>query len=97
MPDAQFYFLSDQYYSDFPDDRLMKNKDMIDGHPHSRPCFFAFPDTKIPAIYWIVPISSQYEKFKRIEQDKIKEYGQCNTIRFGMVLGRNTAFLIQNM
>lgn len=97
MPDAQFYFLSDQYYLDFPDDRLMKNKDMIDGHLHRRPCFFAFPDTKIPAIYWIVPISSQYEKFKRIEQDKIKKYGHCNTIRFGMVLGRNTAFLIQNM
>ena len=26
MPDAQLYFLSDQYYIDFPDDKLMKNK-----------------------------------------------------------------------
>ena len=30
MPDAQLYFLSDQYYIDFPDDKLMKNKDIID-------------------------------------------------------------------
>ncbi|MDO4340126.1 MAG: hypothetical protein Q4C91_18880 [Eubacteriales bacterium] len=97
MPDAQFYFLSDQYYLDFPDDKLMKNKDMIDGSPHKRPCFFTFADTKNPEIYWIVPISSQYKKFKQIEQDKIKKYGRCNTIRFGMVLGRDTAFLIQNM
>lgn len=97
MPQAQLYFLSDQYYLDFPDDKLMKNKDMIDGVPHSRPCFFAFPDSKIPKIYWIVPISSKYEKFKQIEEQKIRRYGRCNTIRFGTVLGRCTAFLIQNM
>ena len=94
MLDAQLYFLSDQYYQDFPDDKLMKNKDVINGMPHNRPCFF---DSKTAGIYWIVPISSRYEKFRRIEQEKIKKYGRCNTIRFGVVLGRNTAFLIQNM
>ncbi len=97
MSQAQLYFLSDQYYQDFPDDKLMQNKDIINGTPYSRPCFFAFKDTKIEDIYWIVPISSRFEKFKRIEQDKINKYGHCNTIRFGTVLGRNTAFLIQNM
>ena len=94
---AQLYFLSDQYYLDFPDDRLMKNKDVIEGVPHNRPCFFAFHDSKISDIYWIVPISSKIEKFKQLERDKIKKYGRCNTIRFGTVLGRETAFLIQNM
>lgn len=97
MPQAQLYFLSDQYYQDFPDDKLMQNKDIINGTLHSRPCFFAFEDSRIADIYWIIPISSRYEKFKRIEQDKIRKYGRCNTIRFGTVLGRNTAFLIQNM
>lgn len=92
-----FYFLSNKYYQDFPDNQLMQNKDYIDGVSHSRPCFFAFPDTRIPAIYWMIPITSKCEKYKRIEQDKIKKYGRCNTIRFGTVLGRNTAFLIQNM
>ena len=94
---AQLYFLSNEYYQDFPDNKLMQNKDTIDGVPHSRPCFFAFPDARVSEIYWIVPISSKYEKYKRVEQDKIKKYGQSNTIRFGTVLGRNTAFLIQNM
>lgn len=97
MLQAQLYFLSNEYYQDFPDDKLMQNKDTIDGVPHSRPCFFAFPDARVPEIYWIVPISSKYEKYKHLEQDKIKKYGRCNTIRFGTVLGRNTAFLIQNM
>ena len=54
MIQAQLFFLSDQYYIDFPDD-------------------------------------------KRIEELKIQKYGKCNTIRFGTVLGRHTAFLIQNM
>ena len=31
MLQAQLYFLSDQYYQDFPDDKLMKNKDTV-GH-----------------------------------------------------------------
>jgi hypothetical protein len=97
MCTAQLYFLSDQYYLDFPDDKLMKNKDTINGIPHSRPCFFAFSDHKNPNIRWIVPISSKYEKYKKIELQKIQKYGHCNTIRFGTVLGRDTAFLIQNM
>lgn len=97
MKDAQLYFLSDQYYMDFPDDKLMKNKETTDGVPHNRPCFFAFSDSKHPEIYWIIPISSKYEKFKKIAEKKAKKYGHCNTIRFGTVLGRNTAFLIQNM
>jgi hypothetical protein len=97
MPGSQLYFLTDQYYVDFPDDKLMKNKEVVDGTPHGRPCFYAFSDTRNPSIYWIVPISSRYEKFKQIEQRKIEKYGKCNTIRFGTVLGRNAAFLIQNM
>ena len=45
---AQLYFLSNEYYQDFPDDKLMQNKDTIDGVPHSRPCFFAFSDARVP-------------------------------------------------
>ena len=60
--------LSEQNYQDFPDDNLMKNKDIINGKPHNCPCFFAFQDSKIADIYWIVPISSRIENFKRIEQ-----------------------------
>lgn len=29
MLQAQLYFLSDQYYQDFPDDKLMQNKDIM--------------------------------------------------------------------
>ena len=97
MTEAQLFFLSDQYYIDFPDDKLMKNKDVIAGKPHNRPCFFAFRDLKNSEILWLVPISSKYKKYKKIEQEKIQKYGSCFTIRFGKVLDRDAAFLIQNM
>lgn len=42
MSKGQLYFLSNQYYLDFPDDKLMKNKDMIGGLPHNCP-FLYFP------------------------------------------------------
>ena len=32
---AQLYFLSNEYYQDFPDNNLMQNKDTIDGVPHT--------------------------------------------------------------
>ncbi len=97
MNKPQLYFLSDQYYSDFPDERLMKNKETTHNQVHSRPCFFAFADNKNPAIFWLVPISSKVAKYRLVEQKAIKRYGRCNTIRFGTVLGREAAFLIQNM
>lgn len=94
---AQFYFLSDKYYKDFPDDKLMKNKETVGGTIINRPCFFAFKDDKNPEIKWIVPISSQTAKFRKLEQQRIEKFGSCVTIRFGEVLGRDAAFLIQNM
>lgn len=97
MKRGHFCFLRDQYYKDFPDDKLMKNKEVIDGISHNRPCFFAFPDRENPEILWLVPISTKYEKYKAIYDKKAERYGYCNTIRFGEVLGRQSAFLIQNI
>jgi hypothetical protein len=56
-----------------------------------------FPDNIYKDIFWLVPISSQLEKYKALYGDKIQKYGRCNTIRFGNMLGKELAFLIQNM
>jgi hypothetical protein len=48
-------------------------------------------------ILWLVPISSKYAKYKAIYDKKVEKYGNCNTIRFGVVLSTQAAFLIQNM
>lgn len=93
---GSFYFISDDYYNNFPDSHLMQNKETINGKPHGRPCFYAFKDPKT-GLLWMIPISSQTQKFHKLEQQKIARYGKCETILFGRVLGHEKAFLIQNM
>jgi len=97
MNNGRFCFLSDQYYKDFPDEYLMRNKEVVDGVLRDRPCFFVFQDSETLEILWLVPISSNYTKYKALYDKKVKRYKKCNTIRFGEVLGKQAAFLIQNM
>ncbi|MGM9947532.1 type III toxin-antitoxin system CptIN family toxin [Floccifex sp.] len=80
----------------FPDEKLMKNKEMVNGVVHDRPCFFAFEDNRT-GLFWLIPFSSQVQKYKKIYAHKISKYGFCNTIMFGKVLGHEKAFLLQNM
>ena len=75
----------------------MKNKETLNGVKNDRPCFFVFPDNKINGILWLIPITSNYEKYKAEYDKKVARYGRCNTIRFGTVLDTQAAFLIQNM
>ena len=93
---GHFYFLCDDYFKDFPDPYLEKNKETINGVLHGRPCFFSFMDNSTQ-IYWMIPFSSQVSKFKSIYQDKVTRTKKCDTIVFGDVLGHEKAFLIQNM
>ena len=97
MDSGRFCFLSDKYYEDFQDKFLMRNKEVVDGVAHDRPCFFVFQDSVTPEILWLVPISSNYAKYKVLHDKKVEKYKKCNTIRFGEVLGKQAAFLIQNM
>jgi hypothetical protein len=93
MKEGHFYFLKDDYYNDFKGEQsLAGNK----GKGHDRPCFYAFKDNST-GLYWMVPISSQVSKYKSIYANKTKNGRKCDTIIFGEVLGKEKAFLIQNM
>lgn len=96
MKTGHFYFLNDNYFEDFTDTRLMQNKESINGTFHDRPCFYAFQDTKT-GIFWMIPCSSQVDKYRRYYNQKTSKYGNCDTISFGNILGHEKAFLIQNM
>ena len=96
MEIGRFYYLTDQYFVDFDDSKLMQNRENINGTSHDRPCFFAFID-KRTNLYWLIPISSQVKKFRRIYSNKVNKHGFCNTIVFGKLAGFEKAFLIQNM
>lgn len=95
---GQFVFLTDQYYSDFSDKNISLGHNPSGSNEKSgRPCFFAFPDPSDPKISWVVPVSSQYQKYEAIVNQKIRKRGFCNTIILGELNGHSTAFLIQNM
>lgn len=96
MNTGHFYYINDQYFVDFPDSNLMRNKETINGQVHDRPCFYAFQDS-VTEIYWMIPFSSQVSKYRRYYNSKIQRYHRCDTLVFGNVLGHEKAFLIQNM
>ncbi len=93
---GHFYYLTDKYFVDFPDSYLMTNKESVNGQLHDRPCFYSFEDEKT-GLLWMIPFSSQVNKFRAVYQKKIDKYKKCDTIVFGEVLGHEKAFLIQNM
>ena len=90
MEVGHFYFLTPQYFEDFPNVHAMKNT----SEERNRPCFCALKEDDL---YWLVPISSQIKKFEKIYSDKIKRFNRCDTIAFAELLGIKKAFLIQNM
>ena len=96
MDKGHFYYINDQYFIDFPDSMLMNNKEAVNGQAHDRPCFYAFEDANT-GLYWMIPISSQVSKYKNYYNAKMAKYKRCDTITFGKVLGKEKAFLIQNM
>ena len=96
MDIGHFYYIEDQYFTDFPDSNLMRNKETINGQPHDRPCFYAFQDSNTK-LFWMIPFSSQVSKYKPIYAKKTQGNRRCDTIVFGDVLGHEKAFLIQNM
>lgn len=86
------YHIKDEFFDMVQDKYLMSNKENENYRPH----FFAVKDQKNEKLYWMIPISSQVKKYKRIIDNKIKRYGKCNTIIIGKFAGKDNVFLIQN-
>lgn len=99
MEIGKLYFVKDSFYDRFQNCGLLENKEIINGKIHGRPCCYLFQFTKEDKdIYWMIPISSKVEKYKReMEKSKEKYGGLCDNISFGYILGEERAFLPQNL
>lgn len=95
IEDGKFYFIKDEFFDVFKDYGLMENKD----GGTKRPCYFCFRDRKNKEIIWFVPISTKYEKYKKIYDNKKLKSGNRPVYNFvfGNVLGKKAVFLIQNI
>ncbi len=95
IKNGYLYFIKDAFYEDYPHNDLKPNKSVDENdNVHNRPCYYAFQENDI---LWMVPVSSQIQKYERIYNRKIKNGKDCDTIVFGYVKGNKNAFLIQNM
>ena len=93
IENGKFYFIKDSFFDIFKDYKLMKNKE----NGNKRPCYFCFNDPENEKIIWFVPISSKVDKYKTIYENKKKTRKKVYNFVFGKVLGKEKAFLIQNI
>ena len=93
VENGKFYFIKDDFFDVFKGYKLMENKE----NGNKRPCYFCFNDLENKEIIWFVPISSKVEKYKLIYEKKNKNRKKVYNFVFGKVLGKEKAFLIQNI
>ena len=60
------YHIKDEFFCLVDDKYLMSNKEQGNYRPH----YYAIQDKKNPKLYWMIPISSQAEKYKEIIEKK---------------------------
>ena len=95
IEDGKFYFIKDEFFDIFKDYGLMVNKE----NGNKRPCYFSFKDRQNSEIIWFVPISTKYDKYKKLYDIKKIKSGKRPVYNFvfGNVLGKKAVFLIQNI
>ena len=93
VENGKFYFINDKFFDIFKNYKLMENKE----NGNKRPCYFCFNDLENEEIIWFVPISSKVEKYKKIYENKKETRKKVYNFVFGKVLGKEKAFLIQNI
>ncbi len=99
MDIGKLYFIKDEFYNRFKGYGLLENKETVNGQPHMRPCcyLFKFDNNYMDNIYWMIPLSSKVDKYKKEYAHSMEKYSMCDNISFGYVLGEERAFLPQNL
>lgn len=91
MKETGFYIIKDKFFEDIPDPYLKGNK------AGNRPHYYCFEDTNT-GIYWMIPLSSRTEKYKRIMEKKEISGKSCDILHIVKLdNSRESAFLIQDM
>ena len=73
MEKTGFYIIKDNFFDIVNDPFLKGNKQ------GNRPHYYCFEDLKT-GVYWIIPMSSKLEKYKKIIKNKEKKGAKCDTL-----------------
>lgn len=91
MKKTGFYIIKDKFFDDMSDPYLKGNK------AGNRPHYYCFEDSSA-GIYWMIPLSSQIDKYRRIMEKKEKAGKPCDILHIVKLDdNRESAFLIQDM
>ena len=91
MKKTGFYTIKDKFFEDMAEPYLKGNK------AGNRPHYYCFEDANT-GIYWMIPLSSQIDKYQRIVEKKEKTGKPCDIIHIVKLDdSRQSAFLIQDM
>ena len=92
ITEGYFYHIKDSYFSDVDEATLMSNHENGGYRPH----FFAIRDAADPCIFWMVPVSSRFGKYRKLHDSIVAKYRRCTKIVLGKCGGTDAAFLVQN-
>ena len=91
MKKTGFYIIKDKFFKDMQDPYLKGNK------AENRPHYYCFEDTNT-GIYWMIPLSSRIDKYRRIMEKKEKARKPCDILHIAKLdNARESVFLIQDM
>ena len=91
MKKTGFYIIKDEFFEDMSDPYLKGNK------AGNRPHYYCFEDINT-GIYWMIPLSSRIDKYKRIMEKKEKCGKPCDILHIVKLDDdRESVFLIQDM
>ena len=91
MKKTGFYIIKDSFFDDMNEPYLKGNKE------GNRPHYYCFEDS-VMGLYWMIPLSSRIDKYKKIMDNKKKAGKPCDIIHIVKLDDdRESAFLIQDM
>ena len=91
MKRTGFYIIKEKFFEDMSDPFLKGNKG------ENRPHYYCFEDTHT-GIYWMIPLSSRIDKYKRIVEKKQQAGKPCDILHIVKLDdNRESVFLIQDM
>ena len=73
MKKTGFYIIKDRFFEDMPDPYLKGNK------ASNRPHYYCFEDNAT-GIYWMIPLSSRIDKFRKIIEKKEQVGKSCDIL-----------------
>ena len=90
MIEKGLYRIKNDYYTDFPHEKHIHTKG-------GRPFYYAVKDSH--GLYWLIPLSTQIEKYKqKIKAVEAKRGpGKCIAYHIGIIAGQERVFRICNM